>query len=209
MNPTIKFNTKKSNEGFSKRPKLFRRGSGGIIHIRISTGRGNYQIIKTNQLDLGTETSPRLCKCRGGCNLDAQQKRRFPGDRRIYEKLGKRVKYILISSILINSTKDTSCDCTHKILENANIPLFLLRREYDYLGKPQFEVRNVQFSPLSLLFHFRSCITAMQDTCNKIFSSQSLHHVEGKVAPLEEVFRLQDAHELKQAEEKYFPTEKK
>src|SRR4029077_2102913 len=49
----------------------------------------------------------------------------------------------------------------------------------------------------------RSCITSMQRTAQQIFEEQNLVRVEDRVAPLAEVFRLQGAHELENAEKRY------
>jgi len=51
----------------------------------------------------------------------------------------------------------------------------------------------------------RSSITAMQQTAAELFQEQTLLSVEHKVAPLKEVFRLQNADELKDAERNYLP----
>jgi phosphoenolpyruvate phosphomutase len=51
----------------------------------------------------------------------------------------------------------------------------------------------------------RSSIVAMQETAAQIFSSETLKNVEPQVAPLSEVFRLQDLPELKSAEKRYLP----
>jgi phosphoenolpyruvate phosphomutase len=51
----------------------------------------------------------------------------------------------------------------------------------------------------------RSSITAMQRVAQQIQSERSLVNVEPAVAPLEEVFRLQDEDELLQAEARYLP----
>jgi phosphoenolpyruvate phosphomutase len=51
----------------------------------------------------------------------------------------------------------------------------------------------------------RSSITAMQQVAQQIHSERSLVNVEPAVAPLEEVFRLQDEDELLQAEARYLP----
>ncbi len=51
----------------------------------------------------------------------------------------------------------------------------------------------------------RSCITAMQQTAATIQREQSLLEVEPRVAPLSEVFHLQNAEELEQAEDRYLP----
>lgn len=52
----------------------------------------------------------------------------------------------------------------------------------------------------------RSAITAMKETVNKIYTTQSLIEVEDKVAPLKEVFRLQNDDELQMAENLYLKT---
>jgi len=53
----------------------------------------------------------------------------------------------------------------------------------------------------------RSSIRGMQQTAETIYQENSLVSVEQNVASLKEVFRLQDMAELKEAEEKYLPTE--
>jgi phosphoenolpyruvate phosphomutase len=52
----------------------------------------------------------------------------------------------------------------------------------------------------------RSALTAMQKTAAEIYTSQSLITVEDKVAPLSEVFRLQNDDELQEAEKMYLKT---
>jgi phosphoenolpyruvate phosphomutase len=49
----------------------------------------------------------------------------------------------------------------------------------------------------------RSAVAAMQQTAAEIFAAESLLPVEGRISTVEEVFRLQGAEELKQAEERY------
>lgn len=50
----------------------------------------------------------------------------------------------------------------------------------------------------------RSAITALKRTAMQIYESQSLNGVEERIATLSEVFRLQNADELLQAEKRYF-----
>jgi len=52
----------------------------------------------------------------------------------------------------------------------------------------------------------RSSITAMQYTATKIYQEQSLMTVEHDIVPVKEIFRLQNAAELKVAEQRYLPT---
>lgn len=51
----------------------------------------------------------------------------------------------------------------------------------------------------------RASIITMQKTAAQIYKEQSLHNVEKEVAMVKEIFRLQDAAELGQAELKYLP----
>src|SRR5690606_1908416 len=49
----------------------------------------------------------------------------------------------------------------------------------------------------------RSGITAMQQTARKIYEARSLQTVESEIVPVKEIFRLQNAAELKEAEKRY------
>jgi phosphoenolpyruvate phosphomutase len=51
----------------------------------------------------------------------------------------------------------------------------------------------------------RASITAMQNVAKTIFQERSLVSVEDKIAPVKEIFRLQKADELANAEERYLP----
>ena len=51
----------------------------------------------------------------------------------------------------------------------------------------------------------RSSITAMQRTAAKIHQNRSLHDIEDQVVSVKEIFRLQNAAELKTADQKYLP----
>ena len=53
----------------------------------------------------------------------------------------------------------------------------------------------------------RSALASMQKTAREIYTRECLHTVEPAVAPLEEVFRLQNAAELERAEKRYLPTQ--
>ena len=52
---------------------------------------------------------------------------------------------------------------------------------------------------------FRSSVLAMQETARKIAQQESLSEVENEVVTVKEIFRLQDADELKAAELQYLP----
>jgi phosphoenolpyruvate phosphomutase len=51
----------------------------------------------------------------------------------------------------------------------------------------------------------RASILAMQETAKQIYSAQSLEPVENKIVSVKEIFRLQNANELKEAEKTYLP----
>lgn len=55
----------------------------------------------------------------------------------------------------------------------------------------------------------RAAITAMQRTTRTIFEERSVANLEDGIAPVKEVFRLQNADELLAAEERYLPTANK
>ncbi len=52
----------------------------------------------------------------------------------------------------------------------------------------------------------RSCITAMRRTAQRVQQQRSVAALEGEVATVRDVFRLQDAEELEMAEAKYLPS---
>jgi phosphoenolpyruvate phosphomutase len=54
----------------------------------------------------------------------------------------------------------------------------------------------------------RTSITAMQKTANEIYNTKSVQSVESEVASVKEIFRIQDADELKVANEKYLPVKR-
>lgn len=51
----------------------------------------------------------------------------------------------------------------------------------------------------------RSSIKAMQNTAHQIYNERTLLSVEPEIVSVKEIFRLQNAEELKQAEKKYLP----
>jgi phosphoenolpyruvate phosphomutase len=51
----------------------------------------------------------------------------------------------------------------------------------------------------------RSSIKAMQETAARIHATQSIAELEADIVPVKEIFRLQNAAELKEAEKRYLP----
>lgn len=75
-----------------------------------------------------------------------------------------------------------------------------------YYATPTDVFREYGFSAVIWANHLmRSCITSMQQTAREVLEKQSLVDIEDRVAPLREVFRLQGADELADAENRYLP----
>jgi phosphoenolpyruvate phosphomutase len=75
-----------------------------------------------------------------------------------------------------------------------------------YYGTPTEHFSQIGISTIIWANHnVRASITAMQETSLKIFEEQSLTSIEGKVASVSEIFRLQHDEELREAEKRYTP----
>lgn len=76
----------------------------------------------------------------------------------------------------------------------------------NYYETPTDHFRDMGVSMVIWANHnMRAAVTAMQQTSAQIFKEQSLVNVEGRIASVKEVFRLQGNDELVEAEEKYLP----
>jgi len=76
-----------------------------------------------------------------------------------------------------------------------------------YYTTPTQVFRDAGFSVAIWANHLlRSALTAMQETARRIFAEQCLMAVERTIAPVDEVFRLQNEPELAWAERRYLPT---
>jgi len=75
-----------------------------------------------------------------------------------------------------------------------------------YPGTPTARFEEMGVSLVVWANHMlRTSITAMQETARKIHESRTLMSVENDIVPVAEIFRLQDAAELKAAEKRYLP----
>lgn len=95
-----------------------------------------------------------------------------------------------------------------QILEFANewagrSPLVIVPTKY--YSTPTDVFREAKISLVIWANHMlRSAVTAMQDTAAQIFGSQTLIEIEDDIASVKEIFRLQGADELADAERRYF-----
>lgn len=77
-----------------------------------------------------------------------------------------------------------------------------------YYGTPTDVFAEAGISLIIWANHLmRASITAMQQTAREIYEARSLQTVEHRIVPVKEIFRLQDAAELKAAERRYLPTQ--
>ena len=75
-----------------------------------------------------------------------------------------------------------------------------------YFKTPSDHFRKLGVSAVIWANHtLRSAVDAMQTTAKQLHEAQSLVKLEGRIAPVEELFRLQGADELRQAEKRYLP----
>jgi phosphoenolpyruvate phosphomutase len=75
-----------------------------------------------------------------------------------------------------------------------------------YYSTPTEKFKNLGVSTIIWANHnLRASISNMQKISKQIFNDKSLINVENNVVPVAEIFRLQGAEELKEAEKKYLP----
>jgi phosphoenolpyruvate phosphomutase len=78
-----------------------------------------------------------------------------------------------------------------------------------YYATPTEVLREAGFSIAIWANHMLRCaIPAMQQCAKTLYESQTLRSIEDDIAPVSEIFRLQGASELKQAEKHYLSTDK-
>lgn len=108
-------------------------------------------------------------------------------------------------AVLVHSKKSNPSDIEAFMKEwGGRLPVVIVPTKY--YSTPTDKYREIGISLVIWANHnIRTAITAMQSTTKRIFEDQSLINVEGKVATVNEIFRLQNADELEAAEDKYLP----
>ncbi len=108
-------------------------------------------------------------------------------------------------ALLVHS-KMKNADEIALFVENWDRPCPLVIVPTTYADTPTDFFRSLGISVGIWANHtMRSSITAMQNVCREIKESESVAGLNGSIAPLGEVFRLQDTEELSQAEKRYLP----
>jgi len=108
-------------------------------------------------------------------------------------------------AILIHSKQKTAAEILAFADRWANrCPLVIVPTTY--YSTPTSAFREAGISTVIWANHnLRASISAMRDTCRRIRDDESLHETEGRVAGLQEVFRLVGNAELEAAERRYLP----
>ncbi len=109
-------------------------------------------------------------------------------------------------AILVHSKKSNPSDVEMFMKEWGNRhPIVIVPTKYYSTPTELFTEMGISLV-IWANHNLRCAITAMQNTSQKIYNEQSLKNVEGTVATVNEIFRLQGAEELKDAEKLYLPT---
>lgn len=108
-------------------------------------------------------------------------------------------------ALLVHSKKSTAEDIFDFMKEwKDTCPIVIVPTMYH--STPTEEFQKCGVSLVIWANHLmRSSIKAMQLTASKIYNDKSLTSVEKEIVPVKEIFRLQNADELKNAEKVYLP----
>jgi phosphoenolpyruvate phosphomutase len=112
-------------------------------------------------------------------------------------------------AVLIHSKKSDHSEIKAFMKEwSGRLPVVIVPTKYYSVPTQVFKDLGVNVA-IWANHNLRAAITAMQHTTRQIYQDQSLIAVESAVVPVDEVFRLQGADELQQAEKKYLPVPRK
>jgi len=108
-------------------------------------------------------------------------------------------------AILIHSAREDAAEVVaFKRAWGATLPVVIVPTKYHRTPTEVFRAHG--FAAVIWANHLlRASLTAMQGVAARIARDQCLHAVEPDIAPLEEVFRLQQMDELHDAERRYQP----
>ncbi len=109
-------------------------------------------------------------------------------------------------AILVHSKKSDPSDIEAFTNEwNKRLPVVIVPTKYYSTPTDKFRELNISLIIWANQI-LRSSISAMKNTSRLIYEEQSLINVEDKITSVSEVFRLQGASELEEAEKKYLPS---
>jgi phosphoenolpyruvate phosphomutase len=108
-------------------------------------------------------------------------------------------------AVLVHSKINTFAEIK-SFMDGWDLPCPVVIVPTKYHTTPSLEFEQAGISLVIWANHLlRTNVKSMQETAATIYNDNSLMRVEGAIASVEEVFRLQDMAELKLAEEKYNP----
>lgn len=152
---------------------------------------GKIKACKDNQTDPDFQVVARVEAFIAGWGLDEALKRAHA-----YQEAGA-------DAVLIHS-KIATADQITRFMENWNRSCPVVIVPTKYYQTPTDTFRALGVSTVIWANHLmRTAVTAMQETARQIYEDQSLAGVEEHVATVNEIFRLQQADELKEAEKLY------
>ncbi len=109
-------------------------------------------------------------------------------------------------AILMHSKKTDASEIEAFMKEwGQNHPVIIVPTKYYSVPTDQFKDLGVSVA-IWANHNLRAAIAAMQRASSEIYENETLINVEGKIVPVKEIFRIQGAEELKEAEKKYLPT---
>lgn len=109
-------------------------------------------------------------------------------------------------ALLCHSKRSDSQDIDAFLKEWSNRgPVIIVPTKYYSVPTKHFESQGVN-TIIWANHNIRSATRAMMDVTQKIYTDQSLVNIEDNIVEVSEIFRLQGADELKEAEKKYLPT---
>ena len=108
-------------------------------------------------------------------------------------------------AILVHSKKSDASDIEAFMAEWGNRhPVVIVPTKYFSTPTERFEELGINLV-IWANHSVRTAISAIQQTAKKIFVNQNIFCVQDDIATVAEIFRLQGADELKEAEKKYLP----
>lgn len=109
-------------------------------------------------------------------------------------------------AVLIHSNKSDFTEIESFMKEwNGRLPVVIVPTKYYTTPTSRFIESGVSVA-IWANHNLRASTQAMQNISRRIFQDNTLIHVEGSIATVEEIFRLQRAEELQKAEKKYLPS---
>jgi len=109
-------------------------------------------------------------------------------------------------AVLVHSNKQDAGEIEAFMKEwNGRLPVVIVPTKYYSTPTSEFIELGVNLV-IWANHNLRASTGAMQKISGKIFKDQSLIQIESGVPPVNEIFRLQRAEELQEAEKKYLPT---